>query len=119
MSAPTTWRNIIEEVQADRRRGKRIGMRFRVTIRGISEGQYFAEETHTVNVSEHGCCIETKHHMNVGDVISLEVRGRVHLGPNTFEIMHITRQEGNWVLGARLMETANVWGMSFPQAKVA
>lgn len=119
MSATSNWQKIVGEVRADRRRGRRVGMTYAITIRGISRGEYFAEETRTMNVSQQGCCFESTHHLNRGDVISLEVRGRVHLGPNTFEVMRTAGGPDRWIIGAMLMETADVWGMCFPQQKTA
>lgn len=119
MTATSNWQKVVTEVKADRRRGKRVGMTYPITIRGISRGEYFAEETRTMNVSEQGCCFETTHHLNRGDIVSLEVRGRVHLGPSTFEVMRTAGGPDRWVIGAMLLETADVWGMSFPQQKTA
>lgn len=119
MSATSNWQKVATEVRADRRRGKRVGMSYAITIRGLSRGEYFAEETRTLNVSEHGCCFETAHQLTRGDIVSLEVRGRVHLGPSTFEVMRVAGGPDHWVIGAMLLETTNVWGMSFPQQKSA
>ena len=119
MSATSNWQKIVAEVKADRRCGKRVGMTYAITIRGISCGAYFAEETRTMNVSEHGCCFESTHYLKRGDVISVEVRGRIHLGPNTFEVMRTAGGPDRWIVGAMLMETADVWGMSFPKQKTA
>ena len=119
MTATSNWQKVVTEVKADRRRGKRVGMTYPITIRGISRGEYFAEETRTMNVSEKGCCFETVHQLNRGDIVSLEVRGRVHLGPSTFEIMRTAGGPDRWVIGAMLLETVDVWGMSFPQQKTA
>ena len=111
------WQSLLEEVHDDRRKGVRVGIIYPVTIRGISEGQYFAEETRTLNVSEEGCCFESKHRLQKGDVVSLEVRRRVHLGPKTFQVVHVERRDELWIAGALLMETGDVWGISFPQRK--
>lgn len=119
MNATSNWEKVVMEVRADRRRGKRVGMTYAITIRGLSCGEYFAEETRTTNVSEHGCCFETTHQLARGDIVSLEVRGRVHLGPSTFEVMRVSGGPDHWVIGAMLLETTNVWGMSFPQQKTA
>lgn len=109
------WQTLIDEVHADRRRGVRVGIMYPITIRGISEGEYFAEETRTLNVSEEGCCFESRHQLRKGDVVSLEVRKRVHLGPRTFQIIHVERRDELWVAGAILMESGDVWGISFPR----
>lgn len=115
MPGTRNWQSLIDEVHADRRRGVRVGIMYPITIRGISEGEYFAEETRTLNVSEEGCCFESTHRLKTGDVVSLEVTKRVHLGPRTFEIVHVERKGELWVAGAILMESADVWGISFPQ----
>lgn len=109
------WQSLVEEVHDDRRRGVRVGIVYPITIRGISEGQYFAEETRTLNVSEEGCCFESAHQLKKGDVVSLEVRKRVHLGPRTFQIAHVERRGELCIAGAILMESGDVWGISFPR----
>lgn len=111
------WQSLLEEVHDDRRRGVRVGIMYPITIRGISEGQYFAEETRTLNVSEDGCCFESVHPLKRGDVVSLEVRKRVHLGPRTFQVVHIEVRDGRWIAGAILMESGDVWGITFPHRK--
>lgn len=116
-SAALRWERLLNEVHDDRRKGVRVGIMYPITVRGVSRGEDFAEETRTLNVSEKGCCFESAHPLRRGDVVSIEVRRRAHLGAKTFRIVYIERRDEVWIVGATLMEGGDVWGISFPNRR--
>jgi hypothetical protein len=116
MPQRTDWQVLTQEVSADRRAGKRVAIRYAVIVRGIDQaGVPFCDETHTMNVSEEGCCFESPRDMTPGDIVTIRVIRRRSLGLHQFRVMWTARYHDHWTVGAKLLHPENVWGMAFPQ----
>ncbi len=102
-------------VHSRRRAPKRTVIVHQIQVCGFSAtGDAFAEHTRTINVSERGCCFELSQCLVPGDTVSISVR-RAAGGPYLFRVVWISRKTNHWVVGALIIDPADVWDMIFPQ----
>lgn len=115
MSQNTDWRALTEETAVDRRRERRVTLRYSLTVTGVdASGRPFCDDSETVNVSEEGCCFALKRPLAKGDLVSLRVNRGPVTGEHSFKVMWIVPNRGAWLIGARLLRPENVWGMTYP-----
>jgi hypothetical protein len=120
MDPATEWEALSREVSRDRRRGKRVNLRFVIEVSGFNRfGLLFAETTETDNISESGCRFKLKELASCGDVIAIKLlthRGKEH-GAGRAELFQIVwrgKEEGNWVVGALKLRDDKFWEVHFP-----
>jgi hypothetical protein len=117
----TEWKKLSQEALEDRRRGKRINLRFEIQVSGTdAKGADFRMGTHTQDISENGCCFASSKEMFKGELVRLGVIRRTASGamevknPLRFRIQWVTLEKSMWVVGAEMLEVAKPWGVSFP-----
>jgi len=117
----TNWDQLSQLVENDRRKGKRVPLTFPVEVSGLDgAGRLFVEQTTTSEISEWGCRLKLKTRVVRGDVVA--VRLLVKVKPSTeasepvlFEIAWSEENRGEWLAGARKLQAAELWHVSFPQ----
>jgi hypothetical protein len=120
--AKTDWKSLAHEATEDRRKGKRINLRFEIEVSGKdSKGADYRLDTFTRDVSEKGCCFTSPREMALGESISMGVIHRNSksaveiMTPVGFTIAWVVRDKTMWIVGAEITEVAKPWGVSFPQ----
>jgi hypothetical protein len=121
MSVRIDWAELSEEALADRRKGKRIKLRYELDVSGEnSDGNAYSMQACTRDISEQGCSFEIAHTIFRGDIVSLKVMRKNHLGipettrPVAFRIMWTVKEEELWVVGAEMIVPEGPWGVAFP-----
>lgn len=119
--AKTDWKKLSQEALEDRRKGKRINLRFEVEVCGHDvAGNDYRMGTHTRDVSENGCCFVSNKELLKGEVISLGVIHRNGSGvaevrqSHRYHIAWVVQEKEMWVVGAEMIDPAKPWGVSFP-----
>jgi hypothetical protein len=117
----TDWKSLSQEALEDRRKGKRINLRFEIEVsRKDSKGAPNRLETYTRDVSENGCCFGSPREMTIGEVVGVGVihrsgKGAIEIKPPVrFTIAWVVQEKAMWIVGAEMNERANLWGVSFP-----
>jgi PilZ domain len=109
------WQEISQEVASDRRECKRLVMGLSITLTGVTlTGEPFSYKTKTTNISTHGCCFESDHPLEPGEIVAITVNARRWNGAHRFQIVWTEEDEGRWSVGASLVQSYNVWGVVFP-----
>ncbi|HUK31557.1 MAG TPA: PilZ domain-containing protein [Candidatus Acidoferrum sp.] len=121
MATSIDWNQLSEEARNDRRRGKRVTLKYGLEVRGADDrGAFYACAAKTRNVSEHGCCFEIERKIKQGEIISLQVMRRNAKGEKEstraliFRICWVVQDDGLWVAGAEMAEQEKPWGIAFP-----
>jgi PilZ domain len=107
---------------ADRRRCKRLTLRYQIEVSGFDRsGQLFRDRAVTLDVSEQGCKFNLLREMECGDVVAIRLVGRdgarCDAGkPLLFEIVWIEPSECGWSIGAAKLQAENIWHIAFPSS---
>ena len=122
-SAPSTsWSEISEQAQRDRRREPRLKLPYPIEVYGFDHhGQYFMERTVTLNVSPCGCMLELKHQPEEEAVLAIRRVGRdgaklENQKPVLFEVCWLQRSRRHWYIGVCKLQSCDLWGLSTPNA---
>lgn len=116
----TDWESLTAEVVTDRRRGKRVNLRFPVEISGLNhDGKSFCEHTHTTNISASGCRAELNEVVERGDLVSIKLvvrsdPGLVVCQAQQFRIVWRERRNNVWTVGALKLTAEQLWHVAFP-----
>lgn len=95
--------------------GVRYKRRIRVEVSGINRhGEAFHESTFTRDVSEWGCTFLWPNQLAVNDMISIRTVGEPATGreparQSLFQVLRVTRDEGNWLVAAWKLEDGQPW----------
>lgn len=115
MAPKVDWQELSREVSVDRRDGKRVAIRRAISVTGISaSGDAYSYETNTRNISEEGCCFESARPLEVGEIVAISVVDRPADGEHRFQVVRVEQDGVAWVVGARLVQSTNIWGVVFP-----
>ena len=107
----------------DRRKGKRVYLRYEIQISGkTADGSEFGVRTYTQDISEKGCCFRFPRELSTGNIITLEVVGRNSpssvgfLSPIPLRVVWAKPEEEGtaWLVGAEFASPGNPWAVSFP-----
>ena len=119
----TDWEALAREAMRDRRKGKRLPLRYPIEVSGIDlAGLSFTERGATVDVSQAGCRIVMQKKLERGDVVAIKVTARPdHHEPKDkatlFQVIWISRHEDGWMVGMLKLQTDEIWDVSFPEGK--
>jgi PilZ domain len=131
MAQQVDWKTLSEEVAADRRGGKRVAITYSVTVSGVTpDGDPFLDKTRTTNVSEHGCCFESERLFQLGEIVTITLTQGAVAGHHRFQVVRVVPDtvpnvaskntstaalnKDTWLVGARLVQSTNIWGVVFP-----
>jgi len=121
-NAPASWDDLVKDLASDRRGGKRLNLSCPIEISGIDRtGVSFSECTKTQDISERGCRMETSLPLERGDIVAIKLLldgGKTpDEAPHFFEIMWTVNNAKGRVVGARKLQSENIWKVSFPPVK--
>jgi hypothetical protein len=121
MNVRIDWAELSEEALADRRKGKRIKLRYELDVTGEgADGEAYLMKAWTRDVSEVGCCFEIARTMIRGEIVSMRVKRKNHLGipestyPVAFHIMWAKQENELCIVGAEMVAPEGPWGLAFP-----
>lgn len=119
MAQQLDWKTLSEEVAADRRSGKRVAIAYSVTVSGVTpDGDAFLDKTRTTNISEHGCCFESERLFQLGEIVTITLTQGPAAGAHRFQVVRMVPNtvvnKDAWLVGARLVQSTNIWGVVFP-----
>jgi hypothetical protein len=116
----TDWEILAQQTMEERRRGKRVFLRFPVQVSGTNrEGKPFNESTFTTDISATGCRVELKAIVESGDTIGIKLVGKFDPNPaaskpQMFQIAWRKRTDNIWTVGARKLTEGKFWHVEFP-----
>ncbi|HUK52070.1 MAG TPA: PilZ domain-containing protein [Candidatus Binatia bacterium] len=120
-AVPTTpWEEISAQARRDRRSEPRLSLPYPVQVYGFDgHGQYFMERTTTLNVSPCGCMLELSRQPETHGVLAVRRVGRDGAQlegqkPVLFEICWVQRSGRHWYVGAKKLQSCDLWGLSAP-----
>jgi hypothetical protein len=122
METLTEWDKLSQEVQQDRRKGKRVPLTFPIEVSGFDHtARLFSERTKTTDISEVGCRFQMKRPLSPGDVVAIKLLSRRNekspaSKPLLFQIMWVQREPDGWIAGALKLQPENIWHVAFPPA---
>jgi hypothetical protein len=120
MIARTDWEILAQQTTEERRRGKRVFLRFPVEVSGSDrQGKPFCESTFTTDISATGCRAELNEPVEVGDTIAIKLIGKFDPNPaaskpQRFQIAWRTCTANVWTVGARKLTEGKFWHVEFP-----
>ncbi len=120
MNVVTDWETLSREVTRDRRKGKRVNLRFSIEVSGFNrQGVLFAENTETTDISESGCRFALKERVGRGDVVAIKLRNRQGEDRDAahaelFQIIWRAQDGELWLVGALKLRNDKFWEVSFP-----
>lgn len=120
MNVVTDWEILSREVTRDRRKGKRVNLRFPIEVSGFNpQGVLFAENTETTDISESGCRFTLKEFVVRGDVIAIKLRNRQGEDRDSahaelFQVIWRAQDGELWLVGALKLRNDKFWEVSFP-----
>jgi hypothetical protein len=121
MGAKTDWANLLEETLEDRRKGKRVKLRYELEVVGADwEGKPYTMQASTLDVSEMGCSFEIARTLSPGEDVSLRVKRKDETGTQTstgalvFHVMWVKKEKDLYVVGAEMVGHGNPWKIAFP-----
>lgn len=121
MEAKTDWAQLSEEALDDRRKGKRVKLRFELEVVGAEpDGRAYSVEAKTRDVSEVGCSFEVSRTLFPGEDVSLRVKRKSEppathgSGALVFHIMWVKKEKDVYVVGAEMIVPGDPWKIVFP-----
>jgi hypothetical protein len=120
MNVVTDWEILSQEVTRDRRKGKRVNLRFPIEVSGFNpQGVLFAENTETTDISESGCRFTLEESVVRGDVVAIKLRNRQGEDHDAaraelFQIIWRAQDGDLWLVGALKLRNDKFWEVSFP-----
>ena len=121
MNVVTDWEILSREVTRDRRKGKRVNLRFPIEVSGFNpQGVLFAENTETTDISESGCRFILEESVVRGDVVAIKLRKRQGEDRDAaraelFQVIWRAQDGELWVVGALKLRNDKFWEVSFPK----
>jgi hypothetical protein len=100
----------------EERREQRYTVPIAIEVSGIDRsGEVFRERTFTSNISEWGCGFLLSVELKADEMIALGVTSKLPEKPaqarqSLFQVRHVERHEGGWLVGAWKMDSEDVWG---------
>jgi hypothetical protein len=116
----TDWEILAQQTMEERRRGKRVFLRFPVEVSGTNrEGKPFSESTFTTDISATGCRVELNAIVESGDTVGIKLVGKFDPNPaaskpQMFQIAWRKRTDNIWTVGARKLTEGKFWHVEFP-----
>ena len=117
----TSWDELTEEAQRDRRREPRLKLPYPVEVYGFDRaGHYFSERTVTLNVSPGGCMLDLKHQPEEQGVLAIRRTARdgtrmPEQKPMLFVVCWTQRLGRRWAVGVSKLQSGDFWGLSMSQ----
>lgn len=119
--ARSDWEILAQQTTEERRRGKRVNLRFPVEVSGTNgDGKLFCESTFTTDISATGCRVVLNEVVESGDVVSIKLAGKLEPNPaaskpQMFQIAWRIRKDNVWTVGARKLTEGKFWHVDFPE----
>jgi hypothetical protein len=116
----TDWEILAQQTMEERRRGKRVFLRFPVEVSGTNRaGKPFVESTFTTDISATGCRVELNEIVENGDTVGIKLVGKFDPNPaaskpQMFQIAWRKRSDNIWTVGARKLTEGKFWHVEFP-----
>jgi hypothetical protein len=116
----TDWEILAQQTMEERRRGKRVFLRFPVEVSGTNRaGKPFVESTFTTDISATGCRVELNKIVENGDTVGIKLVGKFDPNPaaskpQMFQIAWRKRSDNIWTVGARKLTEGKFWHVEFP-----
>ena len=107
---------VMASAHLEERREVRYEVPFEIEVTGLDhQGAVFHERTITRNVSEWGCGFLLSVQLKTDDMIAVRLRERSPAGPaqmrqSVFQVRHVARDPGGWLIGAWKMDDNDLWG---------
>jgi len=122
MEPVTDWEALSREINKDRRRGKRVNLKFPIEVSGFNRmGMLFAETTETDDVSESGCRFKLAATVERGDVVAIKLLSRLrpdrsNARAELFQVAWRAAQKDDdgWSVGALKLRDDKFWEVNFP-----
>jgi PilZ domain-containing protein len=116
----TDWEILAQQTAEERRKGKRVNLRYPVEVSGSDRaGKPFRELTYTTDISAKGCRIALDEFVNRGDIIA--IRLLLHpksdappSKPQLFRIAWRAFRDRLWMIGAMKLTDDKMWHVEFP-----
>jgi len=119
-AAQTEWEILAQQTIDERRKEKRVNLRFPVQVSGFtSTGKLFCKNTYTTDVSATGCRVVLDEVVACGDMIGIKLLIKAEPGapiikPQMFQILWRARKDNVWMVGALKMTEDKFWMVEFP-----
>ncbi len=96
------------------RRSTRVSAEIAVRVRSLDPGFQFEEACKTLLVNAHGCGFQCSRQLPVGIAVLFTIDDR----QTTATVLNATSlgESGGWVIGAKLHQSGNFWGLPSPPA---
>jgi hypothetical protein len=119
-AAQTDWEILAQQTVDERRKEKRVNLRFPVQVSGFtSTGKLFCKNTYTTDISATGCRVVLDEVVARGDMIGIKLLIKAEPGapitkPQMFQILWRARKDNVWMVGALKMTEDKFWQVEFP-----
>ena len=119
-AAQTDWEILAQQTVDERRKEKRVNLRFPVQVSGFTTtGKLFCKNTYTTDISATGCRVVLDEVVERGDMIGLKLLIKAEPGapitkPQMFQILWRARKDNVWMVGALKMTEDKFWQVEFP-----
>ena len=120
-TAQTDWNVLAQQTIDERRKEKRVNLRFPVQVSGFTgTGKLFCKNTYTTDISATGCRVILDEVVARGDTIGLKLLIKAEPGapivkPQMFQILWRARKDGVWMVGALNLTDDKFWMVDFPE----
>ena len=118
--AQTDWEILAQQTVDERRKEKRVNLRFPVQVSGFTTtGKLFCKNTYTTDISATGCRVVLDEVVERGDMIGLKLLIKAEAGvpiikPQMFQILWRARKDNVWMVGALKLTEDKFWQVEFP-----
>jgi PilZ domain len=112
--------NMSTQLPEERRRGRRIPLRFHVEVSGIGLDEIpYCDRAAAFDVSDRGCQIRLRREIKSGDTLTLRVARPTDPtadqdAPFLYQVAWAKATNGFWVAGLEALEPGNPWRIAFP-----
>jgi PilZ domain-containing protein len=99
------YKTVNSQTYAVQRKHERLPLPIPIVVTGIGkDGSRFSEPTQTVNVGLKGMGLLLKHEVHPNSRLNILVCHRQNLFRLTAEVCHVTKREGNTIVGVKFRE---------------
>lgn len=97
------------------RRSTRVTAEIAMGVRSLDPGFQFEEQCKTLLVNAHGCGFQCSRQLPVGIAVLFTIDGR-QVTATVLNATSLGDKSGEWVIGAKLHQSGNFWGLPSPPA---
>jgi hypothetical protein len=119
--ALTDWEVLDLEIAKDRRKEKRVFLRFQVEVSGFDPaGNLFRANGFTTDISATGCQVAIDEYVERGDIVAMKLLTKSEPNapvskPQRFQILWRERKENVWTVGALKLTGEKFWQVDSPE----